>query len=113
MAYWLQHIDDWNGTAAWRGRQGAPFVFGSGASTDGFGYGLESAPALAELPAAMAVGDVRMGVWSTRNGDAARQRKSDEIQWGELFAPLAAAVEYGSLLRALKWQRWGPLPRVP
>ena len=99
VAYWLQHIDDWNGTAAWRGRQGAPFVFGSDASTDGFGYGLESAPASAELPAAMAVGAVRMGVWSTRNGDAARQRKSDEIQWGELFAPLAAAVEYGSLLR--------------
>ena len=43
-------------------------------------------------------GAVRMGVWSSENGDALRQSTCTAIQWGEFFCPLAAAVEYGSRL---------------
>jgi hypothetical protein len=99
--YWLAHMSDWNGTARWRTPVSTPFVFASDASTSGFGYGLEScSPAqLRRLPAGMRPGDVRAGTWSWANGDAMRQRHSAEIQWGEFFAPLAAAVEFGERLR--------------
>jgi hypothetical protein len=43
-------------------------------------------------------GDVRCGIWSASAGDAVRQRTRSAIQFGELFAPGAAVVEYGPLL---------------
>jgi hypothetical protein len=46
----------------------------------------------------MRPGDVRSGSWSGLNGDAARQQRSAEIQWGEFFCPAAAVVEFGPLL---------------
>jgi hypothetical protein len=100
IAYWATHIDKWNGRAKWRVDAADPFVFGSDASTTGFAYGLESSPAraLASLPAHLKPGTVRMGCWSASAGHAAKQQTSSEIQWGEFFAPLAAAVEYGKKL---------------
>jgi hypothetical protein len=75
-------------------------VFASDASTSGFAYGLESGPVelLARLPTSMQPGAVRSGVWSASNGDVVRQQHSSQIQWGEFFCPLAAVVEFGSLL---------------
>ena len=101
IAYWQSHLDGWNGTAKWRSVRATPFVFASDASTSGFAYGLESCPpaALPSLPAAMVPGHVRAGIWSVTTGDAARQQHSAAIQWGEFFCPLAAAIEYGELLR--------------
>jgi hypothetical protein len=101
LKYWTAHFDSWNGRARWRRDESDPFVFGSDASTTGFGYGLESCPAraLASLPPGMQPGTVRMGSWAVSNGDAVRQSTSSTIQYGEAFCVLAAAVEYGSLLR--------------
>ena len=82
------------------GRKSEPFVFGSDTSTSGFAYGLEACPLskLPSLPVGMRPGDVRSGSWSASSGDAARQQHSKNIQWGEFFCPLAAAVEFGPLL---------------
>jgi hypothetical protein len=100
LAYWTGHIATWNGRARWRLDTTDPFVFGSDASTSGFAYGLEACPvAVARaLPQELKPGSVRMGCWSASAGHAAKQRSSSEIQWGEFFAPLAAAVEYGAHL---------------
>ena len=100
VRYWRDHVARWNGRASWRAPSTEPVVFASDASTSGFAYGLESCPAELEraLPPRFKVGAVRAGVWSAERGDAARQSSSSEIQWGEFFCPLAAAVEYGALL---------------
>jgi hypothetical protein len=98
VKYWLAHISAWNGRASWLRREDDPFVFASDASVSGWSYGLESAPATTALPLHLQPGAVRCGLWSASNGDAARQATSSEIQWGEAFCPLAAAVEYGALL---------------
>ena len=100
VRYWRAHIADWNGRAAWRAPASTPFVFASDASTSGFAYGLESCPqeAMVSMPPAMRPGTVRSGCWSASNGDAGRQQRSAEIQWGEFFCPVAAAVEYGPAL---------------
>jgi hypothetical protein len=76
-------------------------VFGSDASTSGFAYGMESCPvqASSRLPLHMRPGVVRMGVWSAAAGDAARQQSSASIQYGEAFCVLAAAVEFGPVMR--------------
>lgn len=99
--YWAGHIDQWNGTARWRRDTSDPFVFGSDASTSGWAFGLEQVPARARraLPADKVPGSVRAGIWSGRRGDAGRQQHSSAIQYGEFFCVLAAATEYGSLLR--------------
>ena len=99
--YWRDHVETWNGTAKWRAPTATPFVFASDASTSGFAYGMESysPAALVRLPTGMRPGDVRSGSWSMSNGDAARQSTSSAIQWGEFFCPLAAAVEFGTLLQ--------------
>jgi hypothetical protein len=100
VAYWLAHLADWNGKERWRAPTSTPFVFGSDASTSGFAFGLESGPAEAvdRLPTRRQPGHISCGVWSAANGDAGRQSTSSEIQWGEFFCPLAAAVAYGALL---------------
>jgi hypothetical protein len=101
VRYWRAHLGEWNGKAAWRAPASTPFVFASDASTSGFAYGLESGPAASVkiLPQGMLPGVVRTGVWSAANGDAARQQHSAEIQWGEFFCTVAAAVEYGPALK--------------
>ena len=101
VSHWKSNIESWNGTQRWRADFSSPVVFGSDASTEGFGYGLESVPAsvLQRLPAHMAPGNIRVGVWSGSNGDAARQRTHRRIQWGEMFCTLAAATEYGGYLK--------------
>ena len=101
LRYWRDHMAVWNGRAKWRSSPQEPLVFASDASTSGFAYGLESCPSslLSALPAGKRPGDVRAGTWSWSAGHAARQQHSASIQWGEFFCPLAAAVEFGSLLR--------------
>jgi hypothetical protein len=76
-------------------------VFGSDASTEGFGYGLESAPpaVVPLLPHNLRPGNIRAGVWSRSNGDSFRQQSSSTIAWGEMFCTVAAAAEYGDGLR--------------
>lgn len=100
VRYWLHHLSQWNGRARWRVRSGDPWVFASDASTSGFAYGLEQCTPtnLATLDRDFAPGAVRSGSWSAANGDARRQCDSAAIQWGELFCPLAAAVEFGPRL---------------
>ena len=99
VQYWQAHMAQWNGRAKWRTDTRDPFMFGSDASTEGFAYGLEACPAsrLASLPTAMRPGAVRVGAWAAKH--VAAQQLSGNIQWGEFFAPLAAAVEYGHLLK--------------
>ena len=98
--YWRDHLRVWNGTERWRAPESAAFVFASDASTSGFAYGLEACEEgkLQTLPPTMRPGVVRSGSWSAANGDAGRQQTSSNIQWGEFFCPLAAAVEFGPLL---------------
>jgi hypothetical protein len=100
VQYWRAHISVWNGRAKWLAPAATPFVFASDASTTGFAYGLESCPpaALLALPLLQQPGAVRSGVWAITNGDAERQGTSAEIQWGEFFCTLAAAVEFGPWL---------------
>ena len=100
VRYWRHHMADWNGRARWRAPSSKPVVFASDASTSGFAYCMEQCPAelARKLPLGFEPGTVRMGLWSRENGDAMPQATSSEIQWGEFFCPLAAAVEYGSLL---------------
>ena len=101
VRYWLEHVLAWNGRAHWRAPASEPWVFASDASTSGFAYVLERCPAgaLDGLGQGFKPGAVRAGVWSAASGDAARQSSSSEIQWGEFFSPLAAALEYGGRLR--------------
>jgi hypothetical protein len=100
--FWLTHMatGTWNGRARWRPSQSDPMVFASDASTSGFVYGLESCSAAvaSTLPPGLLPGTVRCGTWSALAGDAARQQTSSSIQYGELFAPVAAVAEYGHLL---------------
>jgi hypothetical protein len=98
--FWLTHMATWNGRAQWRPSQADPMVFASDASTSGFAYGLESCSAAVAsmLPPGLLPGTVRCGTWSASAGDAARQQTSSSIQYGELFAPVAAVAEYGPLL---------------
>jgi hypothetical protein len=98
IAYWREHIAQWNGRARWRAPSSEPFVFASDASTKGFAYGLEACPPGTSLPEGFKPGEVRAGLWSGCNGDAARQQHSSNIQWGEFFCTVAAAVEFGPLL---------------
>jgi hypothetical protein len=101
VSYWRDHIGAWNGRQKWRASAAEPCVFGSDASTEGFGYGLESAPksVVSRLHRGMRPGNVRAGVWSSVNGDAARQQSSSNIAWGEMFCTVAAVSEYGADLR--------------
>lgn len=101
VSYWRDHIGTWNGRQKWRASDAEPCVFGSDASTEGFGFGLESAPRsmVVSLPNGLRPGHVRVGVWSLSNGDAARQQSSSNIAWGEMFCTVAAAAEYGARLR--------------
>lgn len=96
VEYWLSHISSWNGTQQWRRHSRHPIVFGSDASTEGFAYGLESAPGdvICSLPSHMRPGHVRAGVWSGVGGDSARQQTHRNIAWGEMFCALAAALEF-------------------
>lgn len=99
VCYWQAHIAQWNGRARWRAPCSDPFVFGSDASISGFAYGLEAGPPSYVPPSpAFAAGAVRMGTWSAAAGHAQLQDTSANIQWGEFFCPLAAAVEFGPLL---------------
>jgi hypothetical protein len=97
---WLQHMATWNGRAKWRPAISTLFVFASDASTTGFAYGLEacSHTAARNLPAHLCPGVVRCGTWSASAGDAVRQSSSSTIQYGMLFAPIAAVAEYGPIL---------------
>ena len=69
IAYWHVSMRTWNGRKRWRSNSNTPFVFGSDASTSGFAYALESAPAskLPLLPTHFQIGDMRVGIWSARN----------------------------------------------
>ena len=100
IRYWSEHVLTWIGRARWRAPASEPWVFASDASTSGFAYVLEQCPreVLGGLEAEFKPGAVRVGVWSGRNGDAARQQTSSEIQWGEFFSPLAVVLEYGDRL---------------
>jgi hypothetical protein len=98
--FWLTRMATWNGRVQWRLSQSDPMVFTSDASTSGFAYGLESCSATvpSTLPPDLLPGTVRCGTWSGSAGDAARQQTISSIQYGELFAPVAAVAEYGHLL---------------
>jgi hypothetical protein len=98
--FWLAHMTTWNYRAQWRPTTSTPVVFASDASTSGFAHGLESCSAAMAntLQPGMRPGTVRCGIWSASAGDTVRQQTSSAIQFGELFAPVAAVVEYGPLL---------------
>jgi hypothetical protein len=101
VEYWIGNISSWNGSQHWRSDFSSPCVFGSDASTEGFGYGLEEAPShvTEKLPDRWKPGHIRAGVWSWSNGDADRQKTHRRIQWGEMFCPVTAALEYKEHLR--------------
>ena len=99
VRYWRDHLADWNGRQQWLHPSTQPFVVASDASTSGFAYGMEQLPPGVTWPPGEAPGAVRMGVWSAAKGDATRQQHSANIQWGEFFCTLAAAVEFGPKFR--------------
>lgn len=98
LAFWLHHVRGWNGSQSWRA-ESDPVVLASDASTTGFGWVLEKAPKFTcdRLPSFMQPGHAVAGYW----GEDLReiQSLSNNIGWGELFAPVAAARRMGPALR--------------
>jgi hypothetical protein len=97
--YWERHLSSWDGRQRWHGR-GDPFVFASDASTSGWGFVLESAPAAARalLPVHLLPGAAKAGVWSPGEGHAPLFASHTNIALGELFVPVAIAAMYGAHL---------------
>lgn len=83
LRFWLENLDVWDGTRKWM-LSAEPFVFASDASTEGFGYVVESVPpSLSPLPSWVTPGYAVAGVWS--NSDAA-QYSHRQIGFGEMFS---------------------------
>lgn len=98
LLFWLHHMRDWNGSQRWRA-EAEPTVIASDASTRGFGWVLESAPASvrARLPPFMQPGYAVSGEWVGELQSI--QSVSANIGWGELFCPVAFVRRSGPALR--------------
>jgi hypothetical protein len=98
LKFWAQSLQDWNGSQKWSSRD-APIVVASDASTSGFGWVVESAPAhvVALMPEGMRPGDAIVGIWS--EDLETKQSVSDEIGWGEMYSPAAIVSKLGEALR--------------
>ena len=98
LLFWQRHVRDWNGSQRWRA-ESEPVVIASDASTRGFGWVLESAPASvrARLPPFMQPGYAVSGKWVGQLQSI--QSVSASIGWGELFCPIAFARRSGPALR--------------
>ena len=95
LQFWLDNLDVWDGTRKWM-LSAEPFVFASDASTEGFGFVVESVPPhMSPLPPFVTPGYAVAGVWS--NADAA-QYSHRQIGYGEMFSPVVAALIAGPAL---------------
>ena len=97
MSFWLNHVSKWNGSQKWVSSS-APVVMASDASTEGFGWVMESAPpaVISRLPPGLRPGCAFAGSWATEVRDL--QSSSKHIAWGELFSPVRAVQLMGSAL---------------
>ena len=97
VRFWLRHFDSWNGRQTWRSSRAAPFVFASDASLDGFGFYLESTPAIhpvdsAAWPQHLRVGAGFSGKYSPTH--AHLHASHTQISWLELLAVVACTTTY-------------------
>lgn len=93
---WLSHLDSWNGSRKWHSSS-APFVIASDASTQGFGWVVESVPPkfLSFSPPHLRPGHGVAGVWS--GPEASLQSSHTAIGWGELFAAVVPILSSAPL----------------
>ena len=86
LRFWVQSLQDWNGSQKWSSKD-EPVVVASDASTSGFGWVIESAPAhvVSRMPKGMRPGDAVAGIWSGELKE--KQSSSRKIGWGEMYSP--------------------------
>ena len=96
IRFWQSHLRLWNRTQKWAATS-EPVVFASDASTEGFGWVIESAPPAVAALDSMSPGSAVAGVWA--GPDAPRQFSHTAIGYGELFAPVAAVLSAGAALK--------------
>ncbi len=101
VSFWLAHLETWNGSQRWRSVK-EPFVVASDASTEGFGYVIESAPAsaLPRLPPSLLPGGATAGVWGKDFASVCLLPGScKRIAVAEFYSPVAVAKRLGSALK--------------
>ena len=97
LLFWLDHLQTWNRTQKWAAST-APFCFASDASTEGFGWVVESAPPTSiSLPPEATPGSAFSGTWT--GPDKLRQSSHTQIAYGEFFAAVSAVLSAGSALK--------------
>ena len=97
LRFWLDHLQTWNRTQKWAAST-IPFCFASDASTEGFGWVVESVPpsSLSLSPEATP-GSAFSGTWT--GPDKVRQSSHTQIAFGEFFAAVSAVLSAGSALK--------------
>lgn len=101
VSFWLSHLETWNGSQRWRSVK-EPFVVASDASTEGFGYVIESAPAsaLPLLPPSLFPGAATAGVWGKEFASVCLLPGScKRIAVAEFYSPVAVAERLGPALQ--------------
>jgi hypothetical protein len=97
LSFWLTHLQSWNRTQKWAATT-VPFCFASDASTEGFGWVVESAPPCPlPLPLEATPGSAFSGTWTGPDKD--RQASHVTIAFGELFAAVSAVLTAGAALQ--------------
>jgi hypothetical protein len=89
VKFWIDHLQEWNGTQRWRASLSDPICFASDASLDGFGFYVEHIPNTHDSsawPVHMQVGSAFSGIYSSCHREL--HSSSGCIQWCELFASM-------------------------
>lgn len=98
LAFWLDHLDSWNGSRKWFPQDKPAFVVASDASLEGFAWVVESSPPLAaSVSPELNPGAATWGTWQA--GFLHCSSSSSFIQEAELFSPVAFVLEAGEALR--------------
>jgi hypothetical protein len=100
-AFWLLHLQEWNGTQRWRAAAAAPVTLATDASLGGWGFYLESVPA--HLDSQHSSWPLHLRVGSGYSGSYAPEHHrlhsdTGQMTWCELFAVYAALHTYAHLV---------------
>lgn len=101
VSFWLEHLKSWNGSQHWRAVR-SPFVLASDASTEGFGFVVESVPpsSLPLVPPSMLPGAATAGVWGKDFVAICLLPGScKRISVAEFYSPVAAVEKLGPALK--------------
>ena len=101
VSFWLEHLQSWNGSQHWRAVR-SPFVVASDASTEGFGFVVESVPSvsLPHVPPSMLPGAATAGVWGKDFVAICLLPGScKRISVAEFYSPVAAVEKLGPALK--------------